>query len=324
MSTDSVEKKSSDERPPKKGKESSSKASASNHHKFIMPPLLDPHQEIPKPPKNDAPSRFWSHIEPFAADITQDIIKTVERWINPEETYENLQNIPEKGEHYSKVWPIEDLTEEIIEGSKSVENAKGLFSNSAQDTAEIERILKLGERKRTSTTVDDSECTLLDKLVYSLVGEKFMIQIDDTMNEFYNDDLLQEEKHCTVDSADESIEKRLYKDFIEAGVLESDTEESEDEKDEVYEELQELQRAFIPLNKYNIIKKKSLLAMAKARMGQQEIKKKLLEHDAKIMELYRMVSNARKNKTMNKKLEDQVKRTQRERKKLIRKLMEKS
>lgn len=38
------------------------------------------------------------------------------------------------------------------------------------------------------------------------------------------------------------------------------------------------------------------------------------------MEIYRIVASARKNKTMSKKLEDQVKRTLREKKKLVEKL----
>ncbi|GFY72059.1 hypothetical protein TNIN_87291 [Trichonephila inaurata madagascariensis] len=79
-STDSIEKKNSDERPPKKSKDSSNKAhSSSNHHKSkYIPP--DPHQEIPKPLKNDALSRFSSFVEPYCADITQDMIRAQNLW----------------------------------------------------------------------------------------------------------------------------------------------------------------------------------------------------------------------------------------------------
>ncbi|GFY72070.1 hypothetical protein TNIN_87401 [Trichonephila inaurata madagascariensis] len=63
------------------------------------------------------------------------------------------QEIPELGKHYSETWPLEDLKEEMIEGSKSVENNKGLFSDSAQDHTEVERILNLGEDERK---LDDS------------------------------------------------------------------------------------------------------------------------------------------------------------------------
>ncbi|GFY79141.1 hypothetical protein TNIN_305011, partial [Trichonephila inaurata madagascariensis] len=114
-STDSIEKKNSDERPPKKSKDSSNKAhsSSSNQKNKYIPP--DPHQEIPKPLKNDAPSRFWSFVEPYCADITQDTIRAIEDWIAPQESDEDYQEIPELGEHFSETWPLEDLKEEMIE-----------------------------------------------------------------------------------------------------------------------------------------------------------------------------------------------------------------
>ncbi|GFR06454.1 transcriptional adapter 3, partial [Trichonephila clavata] len=181
-STDSIEKKNSDERPPKKSKDSSNKPhSSSNHHKSkYIPP--DPHQEIPKPLKNDAPSRFWSFIEPYCADITQDTIRAVEDWIVPQESDKDYQEIPELGEHFSETWPLEDLKEEIIEGSKSVENHKGLFSDSTLDRAEIERILKLGENE-SSSMVDKGEASLYDKLVYSFIAENLMTHLDNIMTD---------------------------------------------------------------------------------------------------------------------------------------------
>ncbi|KAF8792234.1 Transcriptional adapter 3 like protein [Argiope bruennichi] len=285
--SDSTEKRGSDERPPKKARESSSKASSQHKSKFIPPALPDPHQETPKPPKNDAPSRFWSFIEPYCADITQDIIRTIEDWINPQESDEKFYKIPELGKHFSEKWVLDDLTEEIIEGSKSVENHKGLFNGSAQDLAEIERIKKLGEDE---CSLRLGNATILDRLVHSLVEENLMTELDDTMN----------------DACD--------------GLLEPEEEETEVCDDEVSQELKKLQGALIPVHEYNIIQKKKLLALAKAEMAKQEIKKKLQELDAKVMETYRTVANAKRTKTMNKKLEDQIKRILRERRKLIERL----
>ncbi|GFT28906.1 transcriptional adapter 3-A [Trichonephila clavipes] len=119
-STDSIEKKNSDERPPKKSKDSSNKAHSSSNHqknKYIPP---DPHQEIPKPLKNDAPSRFWSCVEPYCADITQDTIRAIEDWIAPQESDKDYEEIPELGEHFSETWPLEDLKEEMIEVNNKI------------------------------------------------------------------------------------------------------------------------------------------------------------------------------------------------------------
>ncbi|GFY72066.1 transcriptional adapter 3 [Trichonephila inaurata madagascariensis] len=181
-STDSIENKNSDERLPKKSKDSPNKAhSSSNLHKSkYIPP--DPHQEIPKPLKNDAPSRFWSFVEPYCADITQDTIRFIEDMIVPQESDKEYQEIPELGKHYSETWPLEDLKEEIIEGSKSVENNKGLFSDSAHDRTEIERILKLGEDE-SSSMEDKDEASLYDKLVNSLVSENLMTHSDNIMTD---------------------------------------------------------------------------------------------------------------------------------------------
>lgn len=320
-STDSVEKKNSDEKPPKKSKESSSKAhSSSNHKSKYIPP--DPHQEIPKPVKNDAPSRFWSFVEPYCVDITQDTIRAIEDWITPLENDEKYQKIPELGEHFSKTWPFEDLKEEIIEGSKSIENNKGLFSDSAQDHAEIERILKLGENE-SSSMEDNSEPSLLDKLVYSFIGENLMTRLDDVMTDDCNGDVMLRTNPNIVQAptlTKSNLEKRLYAAFVDAGLLELGEEESKTDDDEVYQELKKLQGALLPVHEYNTVQKKKLLALAKAEIAKQEVKKKLQEYDAKVMEVYRTVSVAKRNKVMNKKLEDQIKRTLRERKKLVEKL----
>ncbi|GBM36746.1 Transcriptional adapter 3 [Araneus ventricosus] len=319
--SDSTEKRTSDEKPPKKAKESSSKASSQHKSKFIPPALPDPHQEAPKPPKNDAPSRFWSFIEPYCADITQDSIRAIEDWINPQESDEKFYKIPELGKHFSEKWVLDDLTEEIIEGSKSVENHKGLFNGSVQDQAEIERLKKLGEDE---CSLRVGNATILDRLVNSLIEENLMTQLDDTMNDACDDEMIQKSKPPIVQTpslpSSENLEKRLLAKFIESGLLEPEEEEMEVGDDEVCQELKKLQGALIPVHEYNIIQKKKLLALTKAEMAKQEVKKKLQELDAKVMETFRSVANAKRTKTMNKKLEDQIKRILRERRKLIEKL----
>ncbi|GFY72062.1 transcriptional adapter 3 [Trichonephila inaurata madagascariensis] len=140
---------------------------------------------------------------------------------------------------------------------------------------------------------------------------------------FNLDDAVQRTNPDTVKEptvADNSLEERMRAAFVTAGLLEPDEEESKSEDDEITQELKKIQAALIPVQEYNRIQKEKLLALAKAEMAKQEVKKKLQEHDAKVMEIYRTVAAARENKTMNKNLEDQVKKIVRERKKLEEKL----
>lgn len=51
-------------------------------------------------------------------------------------------------------------------------------------------------------------------------------------------------------------------------------------------ELKILQSALIPVNEYNTIQKKKVLALAKAEMAKQEVKKKLQELDAKVSNIF--------------------------------------
>ncbi|GFY72069.1 transcriptional adapter 3 [Trichonephila inaurata madagascariensis] len=73
--------------------------------------------------------------------------------------------------------------------------------------------------------------------------------------------------------ADNSLEERMPAAFVTAGLLEPDEEESKSEDDEITQELKKIQAALIPVQEYNRIQKKKLLAVAKAEMAKQEVKK---------------------------------------------------
>ncbi|GFT28905.1 SCAN domain-containing protein 3 [Trichonephila clavipes] len=115
------------------------------------------------------------------------------------------------------------IAKKQAQGSKSVENNKGLCSDSALDHAEIERILKLGENE-SSSMVDNDEASLHDKLVYSFVAENLMTHPDNIMtDDCDDDDDVQRTNPDTVQEptiADISPEERMRAAFVAAGKTE--------------------------------------------------------------------------------------------------------
>lgn len=73
------------------------------------------------------------------------------------------------------------------------------------------------------------------------------------------------------------------------GLLELNESEPNGANDEVLRELKILQSALIPVNEYNTIQKKNVLALAKAEMAKQEVKKKLQELDAKVSNTFQLL-----------------------------------
>lgn len=73
------------------------------------------------------------------------------------------------------------------------------------------------------------------------------------------------------------------------GLLELNESEPNGTSDEVLRELKILQSALIPVNEYNTIQKKKVLALAKAEMAKQEVKKKLQELDAKVSNIFQIL-----------------------------------
>ena len=85
---------------------------------FELPesPNSRPPPEIPKLPRNDTPNRFWTMVEPYCADITNEDLKVLEDLMRVHEDEHEYHKIPALGKHYSQKWAQEDLLEEQREG----------------------------------------------------------------------------------------------------------------------------------------------------------------------------------------------------------------
>ncbi len=75
-------------------------------------------KEIPRVPKNDAPNRFWSMVEPYCREIASEDLKVLEDLMKSHEDEGDFYKIPPLGKHYSQKWAHEDMLEEQREGGK--------------------------------------------------------------------------------------------------------------------------------------------------------------------------------------------------------------
>ncbi|KFM78817.1 Transcriptional adapter 3, partial [Stegodyphus mimosarum] len=334
LSSEHLDKKVS---PAKKFKDSTGKAhtsSASGRVKSKNVQALkvqehefqDPYKYIPKEQKNDSPSRFWALIEPYCAEITMDDIKAMEEWINSHKNDEEYQSIPPLGTHFASQWPQEDIQEEMREGSKTADNQKGNNNgNPSINTGEAIKLLKKIENEWLPT-LESQNSPLTERLVSSLVEENLMTSLDDSMAEtcedgsFTNKNYKQDVVKSDSNLNGESLEQRIQKELVNIGALEANHGEYRS-SDEVFNELKRLQAALIPVCEHNIKQKKKLLALAKAEMAKQEVKKKLQEADARVMEAYRNIAAAKyKGKKLSKKERDQAMKIIKDRELLMKQL----
>jgi len=135
----------------------------------VVPPDNEPKPATRKvfTSKNSAPSRFWSSIEPYCAEVTPDHIKVnteylfsvldlmpsydfivfmfqmLEEFIHHSNTsLQSLSEIPPLGEHYSIGWALQELNEAQETASMNRQRRK----HSSSPTMEAHSLLKKGSR----------------------------------------------------------------------------------------------------------------------------------------------------------------------------------
>lgn len=75
---------------------------------------------LPRIPRNDAPDRFWSSVEPYCTELTNDDMKSMEELLTVgsggDGSDDDYYKVPQLGKHYSLRWAQEDLQTEQKEG----------------------------------------------------------------------------------------------------------------------------------------------------------------------------------------------------------------
>lgn len=260
--------------------------------------------EPSRAPKNDSPNRFWTTLEPYCAEITQDDLKVLEDLIKAHDDDAEYQKIPPLGKHYSYKWAREDFLEEQKEGSKPNERRRGLSNNSSLNSAEADKLLKKIEKEYDS---DDASPlgALTQRLVTCLIEENLMTSHEDTIMDHGKDGADGNTsppptrtnfiKSLNMGNTVQ-LEKKIRKELEENGILEADDMESENPDDEILAELKKLMVELKSISAHNLTQLKKLHRLAKDEMSRQDVKKKLASHDQELMEISRKINAARQKK----------------------------
>ncbi|XP_041365327.1 transcriptional adapter 3-like isoform X2 [Gigantopelta aegis] len=316
-------KGAADDKPNKKLKDSSGKASQltppppsrpkskNMQNKVLDYDFVDSPVELPKLPKNDAVNRFWTSVEPYCAELTNDDLKVLDDLLKAHENDSESFKIPPLGKHYSEKWAEEDMLEEQREGAKINDKRKNSnHSNSSLGMHDATTLLKKAE----SISMEDSPFgPLTQRLVAALIEENIMAHIDDSMNENGGKDSADEAPAISPRTLAKQLnignpihlEKRIKKELEEQGIIDVEDQPEDDPDDEILAEIKEKQQELRALHERNIGVIKQLIKKAKEEMSRQEMRKKLVAADSEVMEAYRKIQAARqKKKTPTKKEKD--------------------
>ncbi|XP_022094094.1 transcriptional adapter 3-B-like isoform X2 [Acanthaster planci] len=352
------EKPDKPEKPPKKIKESGGKQGAmaatattvtpvtsgrpkakSMHQKlqeyeFTDDPLAEP--LAPRIPRNDAPDRFWTSVEPYCTDITNEDVKVLDDMLKTSDDDMDYFKIPPLGKHYALRWAQEDLLEEQKEGSKMGDKKKG--SVNSANSKETKALLKKAESR------EEDICPfgpLTQRLISALVEENIMTPIEDIISETtpkINDQqtLMPSFQSDGPDSKDgispkngnrftvphtRALEARLREELLHLGLLDADDPVTDDTDDEILVELQKRQAELRALSAHNRSQKMRLYRLAKEEMKRQEVRQKLRAADNEAMDAFRRIMAAKqKKRSPTKKERDQAWKVIKEREALVKQL----
>ncbi|XP_071795539.1 transcriptional adapter 3-B-like [Asterias amurensis] len=341
------EKAEKPEKPPKKMKESGGKQGAmaaattpttpsapsgrpkakSMHQKlqeyeFTDDPLAEP--VPPRIPRNDAPDRFWTSLEPYCADISSDDIKVLDDMLKTSDDDMDYFKIPPLGKHYALRWAQEDLLEEQREGNKIGEKKKSSL-NSA-NSKEAKALLKKAESR------EEDICPfgpLTQRLISALVEENIMTPVEDIISETNLKGDGSEVKDVSSPKNGNrftvphtrALEARLREELLHLGLLDADDPVTDDTDDEILVELEKRQAELRALSAHNRSQKMRLYRLAKEELKRQELRQKMRACDNETMDAFRRIMAARqKKRSPTKKEKDQAWKTIKEREGLVKQL----
>ncbi|XP_052229762.1 transcriptional adapter 3-B-like [Dreissena polymorpha] len=285
------------------------------------PPL-----ELAKLPKNNAVNKFWASVEPYCADITPDNMQFLEDLMRSHEDDVEYLKVPPLGMHYTEKWAEEDLLEEQRQGSKISDKRHG--SNGL--TLETNGASGLLKSTESSLNEESPFGPLTQRLVSALIEDNIMAPMDDEMEGDYNDsETLNESAAISPKELAKQLnlgnpahlEKRIKRELEEQGILEFDDEDEDDENDEILRELRAKQAELKEICALNTMATKQLYKLAKDRMEQQELKRKLATSDSEVMEAYRKIQlSKQKKKTPTKKERETVLKVLKDREQIVKAL----
>lgn len=264
---------SSNQRQKLKSTVSSSPAPSSSHedsmdavpHMMQMNPRSTQENSKFLLPKNDIPNKFWLSVEPYSMPITQEDIKLLDDLIE-EYTGNGLPSIPDIGPHYSVRWAMEDIKQEQ-ENANGTPTKKGLENGHASNHV---------TKKPSGKMLGDGVIgPLTQRLVSGLMEENSGEHASNG-----SDGLLNHRDMQPLMKNGINIEKRLKKELIEQGILES--EDLKEEDDEILTEIKRVRAELTAIGEYNANELRKLHTAAVEEMKRLEVKKQLESKDQEV------------------------------------------
>ncbi|CAB3360640.1 Hypothetical predicted protein [Cloeon dipterum] len=273
---------------------------------FTVPDIdfdTPPKMEVLLPdPKNDVPNKFWSSVEPYCSEISTADIQVLKDLIAVNENQATNLTIPPLGKHYSSVW----MDEEVMQDSNSTGKSK-----CGHNEALLRKAEKLSGRAAAPGPITQ-------RLVSALLEDTSL----PTKLESGKDDsaMLKALSNGLSLSGAASLESRMRKELIGLDIYDPNGLQNEQD-DEILEELKSSQEELRRVTEHNVKALQRLLHCANEEMGRQELRRKLNQVDAQLVEFHKkVVANKIKKKVMSKKEQEPIWKLLKDRDALIKQL----
>lgn len=222
--------------------------------------------------KNDVPNKFWLSIEPYCMPITQEDLKILDDLID-DYSEPLVPIIPKLGPHYADRWTSDDRSNSCFVTVKSpTEKEKENERNMSQGICGplTQRLISAFLEENNGMENNADECM--------------------DVNDYDGNDICTEKNSSTSNRAQATsissllrsgidVEKRLKKELLDMGLLESNDFNKEDE---VLNEINRVQTELQTIAEYNRNELNFLKTAAKEEIERQEIKNALDRIDQEV------------------------------------------
>uniref|UniRef100_A0A2P2I1R2 Transcriptional adapter 3-like n=1 Tax=Hirondellea gigas TaxID=1518452 RepID=A0A2P2I1R2_9CRUS len=278
-----------------------------NEPLFDVPDLPSAEPPRPPPPRNDITNRFWAMVDSYCQEMTADDIKMLEELIASHNDDPDVYKVQPLGKHYTLRWAQEDLMDEQKEGNKlsdggnSGSNNHGKKKGSSSNEVP-EKLLKEVDLNHHTSGDDTAPLgPLAQRLLASLVEDKLLLQNHSPSAADSNG----ENKGVAVGrpsflrslamGSGAGLDKRLRKELQDHGIIEPDHPGTEDDG-EILQELKRCQGELKGVSAHNHTQLNRLLKLARDALYRHDLKKKLKDSEAKVIESYKNISSLRVKK----------------------------
>ncbi|KAL7636074.1 UNVERIFIED_CONTAM: hypothetical protein RMT77_013893 [Armadillidium vulgare] len=289
--------------PPPSNKPPKVKCSViKNEPLFDVPDLGPPETPKPPPGKNDITNKFWQMVDLYCQEITADNVKMLEELLNSQNDDAEYMKIPPLGRHYTLRWAQEDLLDEQKESSKLADTKKKIKTESGADLSD--KLLK--EVNMNGCNDDVAPMGPLTQRIISGLVEENVLTSENIENKVQGLGVGRPGfiKSLSLGNA-ASLEKRIKKELQEQGIIEGEG-MSEEEDDEILFELKRCQSELKAVTAHNHSQLTRLLRLAREALVRHDLKKKLRDADAKVIEAYRTIAATKQKKKVPTKKDKEV------------------